>query len=365
MKLTIEKNQLVNALTAVSKGMSSRSTMIILSGVLLIAADNKLTLRTTDLEISIQNQVDALVDQEGESVVPGKLLLDVVKSLPEAAINLESDNQSLQVSCEGSTFDISTMNPLDYPGFPKVDIIKSVTLRQKDLSSMVHKVLKAVSRDESRSILMGILTKLKDGELTMVATDSYRLATVERKIDNDSELEIIVPGTVFDEICRLSTADEEISVSDSENQLMFSFGSTIFVSRKIEGNFPNYETLIPADHSVRAVINTADLLTSVRRVSIAGQNRNPIRLEFDPAAQRVSVSSKTQDIASAIEVIDAQIEGERLEIGFNNQYITDGLSVVGKDELVFEGQSALKAGVLKTSDDEDFLYLTMPVRIDS
>jgi len=364
MRLTIEKTQLLRSLTAVSKGMSSRSTMPILSGVLLIAADGELTLRTTDLEISIQNRSAALIEQEGETVVPGRLFTDIIKSLPEASITLIEEGSGLTILCAESSFSVNTLNPLDYPSFPTIDVTKQISINAKDLQRMIKKAIKAVSRDESRPVLMGILMKINEGKLVFVATDSYRLAVIEKELDSAGDFELIVPGSVFEEISRISSSDDTVVISESENQIMFEVGQTIFISRKIEGNYPNYEVLIPKEKTLSAVIKTSDISTAIKRVAIASQNNGPVKLSFDPARQKLTISSKTFDVASASEVIDAQIDGDYLEIGFNHQYITDGLSVIDEEEVLFENQGALKSGVIKTSGEDQFLYLTMPLRID-
>ena len=364
MRLTIEKNQLLSSLTAVSKGMSSRSTMPILSGVLLIANSDELVLRTTDLEISIQSKVAALIEGEGETVVPGRLFTDIIKSLPEAAVSIVDDGNGMTLTCEESTFSINTLSPLDYPVFPTFDVAKQITIKSKDLQTMVRKALKAVSRDESRPVLTGVLMKVNNGKLFFVATDSYRLAISQKAVETNTDFEVIVPGSVLDEIVRLGASAESVIISETENQIVFEVGKTIFISRKIEGLYPNYEVLIPQEKIVTAVLSAPELLTTIKRVSITSGNHGPVKLSIDPNNQKITVSSKTLDVASATERIDAQIDGDFLETGFNHQYIIDGLSVIDTDEVLFESQGALKPGVLKTSGDDEFLYLTMPVRID-
>jgi DNA polymerase-3 subunit beta len=211
---------------------------------------------------------------------------------------------------------------------------------------------------------MGSLIKVTNGNLYLVATDSYRLSITQKTINNLGEFEIITPGSILEEVAKLSAGNQSVLISEAENQIIFETGSTTLISRKIEGQYPNYEILVPKEKTTSAVINTADLLTTIRRVSIASGTHGPVEMIFDPDKQRITVSSKTIDIASASESLDAQIEGEYLKIVFNHQYITDGLSVVDTNEDLFESQGSLKPGVLKTSADTDFLYLTMPVRVD-
>jgi DNA polymerase-3 subunit beta len=367
MKLTIEKSQLLQSLSVVSKGMSSRSTLPILSGIHLETRGGSLIFRTTDLEVSIQHSVPALVENEGTTVVPGKLFSDIIKSFPEAAVTLEQKNDNLAVSCIDSVFNIHTLSPADFPLFPEIDSKIAGTIPSNIFSSMVKKIVKAVSRDESRAILTGVMIKMDETTLQMVATDSYRLAVAKNRLNDPLEgtCELIVPGDVVDEIRRLITGQKEIIISDSENQIIFSFGETTFITRKIEGSYPNYEALIPTDKNITAVIETASILDAVKRVAITAQAHTPIRFSLDPDSQLITISSQTQDIADSHETVKAQIEGEKLEIGFNRQYIIDGLMAVDTEELYFEAQSMLKPGILKTIGDEYFFYLTMPIRIDT
>jgi DNA polymerase-3 subunit beta len=366
MKLTIEKNQLLQGLTVVAKGMSSRSTLPILSGIHLETQNGSLLFRTTDLEVSIQHSIPVLVEEDGATVAPGKLFADIIKSLPDAAVTLTQDGDTLVVTCLDSKFDIHTLSPHDFPLFPQIDAKLAGTIPANTFSSMVKKVVKAVSRDESRAVLTGILLRMSDTELRFVATDSYRLAISKTNVEKPVEelVELIVPGDVLDEIRRLAAAQKEITISDSENQIIFSFGETTFITRKIEGSYPNYEAIIPTEQNTTAIIETQLILDAVKRIAITAQSHTPIRFAFDPSTQNITINSKTQDVASAQERVNAQIEGEVLEIGFNHQYIIDGLSAIDTSEVYFEAQSALKPGILKTVGEEYFFYLTMPVRIE-
>jgi DNA polymerase-3 subunit beta len=347
--------------------MSSRSTLPILSGIHFETQGGSLVFRTTDLEVSIQHSVPVLVEREGASVVPGKLFTDIIKSLPEAAVTLDQEDDNLKVSCLDSVFNVHTLNPADFPLFPQFDSRVAGTIPAATFSTMVKKVVKAVSKDESRATLTGVLIKLSGVDLQMVATDSYRLAISRTRLESPVEIatDLIVPGDVLDEIRRLASAQDTVTISDSENQIIFSFGETIFITRRIEGSYPNYEAIIPTEKNLTAIIETSLILDAVKRVSITAQAHTPIRLSFDPDVQLITISSHTQDIASAQEKVVAQIEGSALEIGFNHQYIIDGLSAVDTEEVYFEAQSVLKPGIVKTVGEEYFFYLTMPVRIEN
>ena len=366
MKFTIEKSQLLKVINIVSKGMSSRSTLPIFAGIYIEATVDDVIFQTTDLEISIKHITDALIERRGATVVPGKLFNDIVKSFPDAAIVIEQKADRLNLSCLDSSFDIATMNPLDYPAFPQVVFEKTAQLPTKIMTDAVKKVSKAVSRDESRVVLTGIFLKAEKDSIQMVATDSYRLAVSRFQLKENMEetISLIIPGSVLEEVIRLSAGEELLKISESENQIVFHFGTTTFISRKIEGNYPNYEQIVPQQHLVSLKINTALLLGAVKRASILAQNGGSVRFIIEPDAQLIEIKTQSQEIGSSSEKLNATIMGERLEIGFNHQYILDGLTAINTEDLVFEAQTPLKPGIFRTIEDDYYFYLTMPVRLD-
>lgn len=366
MKFRIAKDDLLNAINTVTKGMSSRSTLPILSGILLETDDQgRLVFQTTDLEISIKHTTSANIDEPGRCVIPGKLFSDIVKSLPDASVEVYSQDEQTRISCLESSFTLSSLNPADFPYFPQVDSTMSVVLSSSELSDSIKRVGRAVSRDESRAVLTGILFSIKDGVITLAATDSYRLAVAELPAPNNDiqEFQAIVPGKTFDDVSRLMLSSEAVTIGFSDNQVVIEFGETVFVSRKIEGTYPNYRQLIPADHTVSIQMDTQDLITSIKRVAILAQSHTPIRLAFSAENQNVTISANTADVGGAVEVMSAEIDGPSTEIAFNHQYILDGLNMI-KGDVILELQSSLKPGIFKSGEQENFLYLAMPVRLN-
>ena len=370
MKLTIGKDQLVYSIKMVAKAMSSHSTIPVLSGIHINAVSDGIIFETTDLDISIKHIEEALIEEQGATVVPGKIFNDIINSLPEEAVSLEKQGEKLRISCGGTTFEISTLNPLDFPGFPQIIPSRSLEIPSSQLAEMVRKVGKAVSRDVSRAVLTGIYFEVKDAQLRLAATDSYRLAITKEALvaEPDSppleDITTIIPGSILDEVCRLAAGTKQIKIGESENQIIFQFGSTTFISRKIEGNYPNFEQIIPTQKNVSVVVEKDLLLTAVKRVSIVAKNASPIRMALHADTQQIEVSAQTPDVGEAKENIPAQIDGEEIEIGFNHQYILDGLSATGTDELLFEAQTPIKPGIFKSMVKDDYFYLTMPVRLD-
>lgn len=370
MRFSIDKDRLTYSIKMVAKAMSSHSTIPVLSGIHINAASDGVIFETSDLDTSIKHIEEALIEEQGATVVPGKLFNDIINNLPREAITLETQGEKLKITCGSISYEIVSLNPLDFPQFPQIIPTRSFEMPTPQLIDMVKKVGKAVSRDVSRAVLTGISFEVKDKELRLAATDSYRLAITKQKIEGQAaesaveEIHIIIPGGVLEEICKLSSDDEKIMIGESDNQIIFLFGSTTFISRKIEGNYPNFEQIVPAQKNVSVVIETELLLTAVKRVSVVAKNASPIKMRLHADTQQLEVSAQTPDIGEAVESIPAQIDGDEIEIGFNHQYILDGLSVAGEKELVFEAQTSIKPGIFKSIGTEDYFYLTMPVRLD-
>lgn len=365
MKLSIARSELLDALSVVSKGMSARSTLPILSGILLSTADGTLTLQATDLEVSVRHSAPSLVETDGQTVVPGKLLTDIVRSLPEAAVTLELEGDTMAVRCQHSAFTVRTLSPSDFPKFPEIEVSSSVELPAELLSSMARKVSKAVSRDETRAILTGILFVIDGHTLRMVATDSYRLAVAETMLESveEAEMELVVPGRALEEASRLAASSEKVTLGTSENQVVFSFGETTFVTRRIEGAFPNYKQLIPKDPATKVTVSTEEFAAAVKRVSLLAMHNTPLKISVLAEDQTLSLSATTQDVGDASEDLMVKVDGEDVEIAFNHAFLMDGLSSVPGDTVDLEVQSSLKPGLLRVDAEDKFLYLLMPVRL--
>ena len=364
MIFNINKSELLNALTIVSKGTSSRSTLPVLSGVYIKADADGLTMQATDLERSIRYDVRALVEEPGETVVPEKLLLDIVKNLPDAAVELKSQDDSVLVSCDASTFILKSLNPEDFPEFPQVDIDNHITIPFSEFCSMVKRVAKVASRDQSRAVLTGVLISTTDSGIRMVATDSYRLAITEAQTPDTKEgFEVLVAGTFLQEVASLPLLEENIEIGLSDNQVVFRYQNMVLINRRIEGNFPNYKQLIPNTYATKTCFVTDELITAIRRVGLVGNSSLPIKFDINTDTHDTSISSTTQDIGSATETLSCEVSGENAVIAFNHQYLLDGLTSVSTSRVFLETQSSLKPGIFRSDEDENFLYLIMPVRI--
>ena len=360
MKFSINQTELQNAIVIVLKGVSTRSTLPILSGILLEARGDTLTLQATDLELSIQYSVAALVEEEGKAVVPGKLFSEIVKNLPDAAVHVEADEESALVTCDASSFSLKAFNYEDFPGFPHVDVKQRISIPFAQFSSMVRRVARVVSKDESRAVLTGVLVTLEEGRLRMVATDSYRMALTDADLPDApaDEFQAVISGSFLSEIASLSLPEATLSLALAENQIVVTCEDTVFINRRIEGNFPNYKQLLPEGFVTRAKVDVDRLVSAV-----LGSAEAPVRFDLNTASQTMQLSAATQDVGSAQETIGCEIEGEDVEIAFNYSFVLAGLSAVSTKKVYLEVRSPMDPGILRAEESEDYLYLVMPVRI--
>lgn len=366
MKITMARGELFDALSVAARGMSSRSTLPILSGILISASsDGSVSFQATDLEVSIKTTRLGAVEGSGESVLPGKLLTDIVRSLPEAAVTISIDNDVAAVTCGQASFTLKTLPPEDFPKFPEIEVSRSIELDVSALSDTASHVSRAVSRDETRPILTGVLMAVEGPVLKMVATDSYRLAIKEINLGeaHTEDLEVVVPGKALDEAVKLATGSKTMTMGISDNQAVFSAGTTVFVTRRIEGSFPNYKQLVPKETETKAMLDAKEFLAAVKRVSLMAQHNTPLKVSVSSEDQTVSLSATTQDVGDASEDLMASVIGQDVEIAFNHAFLTDGITSAAGDKVTLETVSSLKPGVLTSEGDDGFLYLLMPVRL--
>jgi DNA polymerase III subunit beta len=279
-------------------------------------------------------------------------------------VTLELDGDTVHVRCQNSSFTLKTLNAADFPKFPEVSVGKTISLPAEAMASVVRKVSRSVSRDETRATLTGVLMVVEGQCLRMVATDSYRLALSEVIIEPDlsEDLEVVVPGKALDEVTRLASEGETIEIGLSENQIVFEFGDTTFVTRKIEGTFPNYRQIVPKETGTSVEIDGDEFSAAVRRVSLMALHNSPIKISVNVADQTMSLSAATQDVGDASEDLMVKTEGDDVSIAFNHSFLMDGLASAQGEVLKLEIQSAEKPGLIRSASDEGFLYVLMPVR---
>lgn len=367
MKFTVSQNALAQALSVVVKGMAASSTLPILSGIYLKAQEGSLEFQTTNLTISIRHKIAANVEEEGETVLSGKILTNIVKTLPDAAVSFEKVDKNVIISCGKSTFKLTTLEARDFPDFPEFALTQTVNLPSDLLSSMVDKVYRVTSKDNSRAILQGIMLTVEDNTIRLVATDSYRLAVTDSNVDTadlNAPFTAIVPGVTFHDVLSLPSMTDSILVGTTDTQIVFVFGNTTYISRKIEGTFPNYKQLLPANRTTAVTIDIAEFNAALKRVSVIAQSNPSVRFDIDADAKQMQLSATAPDQGESHEILPVEIDGESLAIALNYHYIFDCVNAAsGEKEITLELQSSMQPAVFKSYNKINYLYLLMPVRM--
>ena len=366
MKLSINQTILQEALSVVSKASSSRATLPILAGILLRAENETLTLEATDLTLSIRSKLPALVEQEGTGVLPASLFFNIVKKLPDAAVHISIDDENATILCDTTSLSLRTLVAQDFPAFPEIAPDQHVLLPFEQFSHMAKKVERVVSSDESRPVFSGVLVDVSNNHLRLVATDSYRLSLVEAPFEGASEdFQAIVPGAFMRDISSLARDGETIDVGFNENQIVVSYGQSTFITRKIEGSFPDYNQLIPSSCKTSVVLETRPLIDAVDRTSLLSNKTMPVKFDINNASQTLQVSTSAQDIGAASETIGAQIEGDDCEIGFNYSFVLEGLRAAETNTVRFEVDGSQRPGIFKSEAEDGvaYTYMIMPVRV--
>jgi DNA polymerase-3 subunit beta len=369
LKLTVSRETFLAKLGIAVRGASTRSPIQTLAGVLLKVEDGHAALEATDMELGVRVGLETEEASEGQAVIPGRLLLDVVRSLPTDQLSLEyrSAQQDVEVVAGPSKFHLRTLPPEDFPKLPEAPPDGTMTVPAAAFVDTINRVARAASRDETRPHLTGVLVTASGQELRMVATDSYRLSVKETKLEQplSGELEANVPARTLQELGRIASGatGDTIGVAALENQVVFTVDDVVLSSRLVEGRFPNYQQLLPESYEHELRVSREELLEVVRRVGLLAQKNAPLRLRFSEGT--LDVSAQTPDVGEASESLPIPFAGEPLEIGFNPEFFRDGLESAESEELVLKLISPLRPGLLHSGEEgSDFLYLVMPIRLN-
>jgi DNA polymerase III subunit beta len=363
MKVVCQRDDLAQKLGVVARAVSTRANVQILSGVLLRAEAGRLNLAATDMELSLRSSLEAQVEGEGSVVVPGRLLVDLVRLLPENEVTFEhrAEENVLHVTCGPSSATLNTYAAEDFPRLPDLDAVGTFTVDRSSFLDTVSRVARSASRDESRPVLTGILVRFETGKLVMAATDSYRLSVKETALEGDTpDLEAIIPARALGELARIAQDGDTVELGVHENQVVFATGDAWLTSRRIDGQFPNYKQLLPEGFEHDVTLPRGEILDVARRVGVMVQRTSPIQLRF--AEGELTVFARTQDVGEAKESLPVQFSGDPLEIGFNADFLREGIESIAADEIQFRLISPLRPAVIE-GDEDDPTYLIMPIRL--
>lgn len=369
MKIICEKDKLLKAINSVVKGVSSKTTMPILEGILIQTNDNEIKLTTYDLEIGIEYIIESTVEEQGSTVVNAIMFSEIIRKLPDTEITITlNDKNLLVIECEGSLYKLATMNPEEFPELPRINIENSVELEQKTLKSMIRKTIFGVSSEENKPVFTGCLFEIENNKLNVVAVDGFRLAWASNFLEEkNSDFKAVIPGKTLNEVNKIILDSFDlIKIGISKNQALFEMENCKVVTRLLDGEFLNYKNVIPKEWETRIRVNKRDLQECFERISLISasstekEKKYPVKISIEVGKITISCTNQTGD---AKEEIFLQTEGKNLEIAFNPKYFLDALKVIDDEEIFIELGSSISPCIIKPIENENYTYMILPIRM--
>ena len=369
MNFVCYKDKILKALNSVVKGVSSKTTMPILEGILIQTNDNEIKLTTYDLELGIEYTMECDVNEQGSIVVNATMFTEIIRKLPDAEINISvNENNLLTIDCEGALYKLATMNPDEFPELPKIEIENSITMEQAALKNMIRRTIFAVSTEENRPIFTGCLFEVKDNKLNIVAIDGFRLALRTINIPVQvNDFKAVIPAKTLNEVNKILTDSfDNVKIGVSKNQAVFEMENCKIVTRILDGEFLNYSSVIPTTWQTRIRVERESLLNSFERISLIAsssiekEKKYPVKVSIDIGKLTILCTNQTGD---AKEEIFISTEGQNLEVGFNPKYFLDSLKAIDENEVYIEFGSNVSPCLIKSVDNSDYVYMILPIRL--
>ena len=363
MKITVSKSDISEAVSNIQRVVSSKTSMPVLEGILIITKDNSLELSAFDLEMGMTTVIPAAVKETGKAVLGAKFFSDIVRKSPDGEITISIDDNNIAVIESGqSHFSIVGIPADEFPEMPRIDDATSIPIDASLLREMIRQTVFAVADNDAKPIHQGSLFNIENGVLDVVSVDGYRLAKRTENISFDESINFVVPGKTLHEVLKLLKDDETVSISAGKRHIMFQIDNYTVVSRLLEGEFINYKSTIPTDYKTEVIVNTRSAIDSVERVSliISDRLKSPLRCTFGAGGVHLLCSTA---MGRASDYLPAEFSGDELEIGFNNRYLLDALKNTECDEIRIRLGSPLSPMVITPKDGESFLFLVLPVRL--
>jgi DNA polymerase-3 subunit beta len=366
MNFTITRQNLHNGLAAVSASIPSKTTLPVLSNILFDAGEDGVWMSGTDLDVAVRVRVPADVREQGRLTAPGKKLQEITRELPDQPVEVTTRGDQIELRCGRSHFKLNGLPADEFPTLAEVDFSTGLTVSGKDLHGLIQHTSFAVSTEESRPILNGVLWELRDGEMRMVATNGHRLARMGVRAGSSGtpSADFIVPPAALQQVQRLFKDDDTLEVARSGNHLGFRTATTEVYTRLIEGSYPNYDQVIPRDNDKVALVEKKPLESAVRRMAVvASDQTHRIRLKFEPG--RVHLNVLTPDLGEGHDELEIGYDGEEMEIGFNANYLLEVLRYMPSDEVKVAFKAPERAATIVPAgeDGPDYLCLVMPLRL--
>jgi DNA polymerase-3 subunit beta len=374
MKVSVTQQQLAQGLGVVSRAVSPRSTLPVLSNVLLATDEGRLRLSATNLDLGITCWIGAQIQEEGSLTVPARLLADLVSTLPNDTVHLSVNLStcSLAVHCVSSSTDIKGIDAQEFPPMPATDMSEGVRIKSADFKEMIQQVAFSASAEEARPVLQGVQTTVSGSEVSMAATDGFRISVRRVTLDEPvrSPLNMIIPARALNELARIASDGEStvrMIIPAGRGQVVFRLDSIELVSQLIDGNFPDYKVIMPRSFKSHTILSTAALLKACRQAEIIARNgNNVVRLNMQPMSDRpaqVEVSAQSEETGTNETVIDATIDGPGLVVAFNVRYLREVLEVIKTPNLALETNDHKSPARVQPVGDENFQHVIMPMHL--
>lgn len=364
MKFNIDQKELSQGIGIVQKGISSKTTLPILSGILLKAEGNTLTLTGTDLELGIETSLDCNVIKEGNVVITSRIFGDIIRKLPDLPVEIEVDEkQNVNIKCGRSKFNIQGQTSEEYPRLAEIDEENFFQIPKDLLKNMIRQTIFATAQDETRPILTGALLEIVNGRISLVALDGYRLALKNASVDYDQDISVVIPSKTLNEVNKiLEDDDADVKIVCTESHIIFILSKTIISSRLLEGQFLNYKDIIRNDYKSRVTVDTQSIRDSIERASLLAREGKNNLVKLDISDDKLIITSNSE-IGDVYEEIPISLEGDDIEIAFNSKYILDGIKIIDSQEITMDLVSSVNPCIIKPINDDNYTYLILPVRL--
>lgn len=359
-----EKQKIQEGISITSKAITGKTTMPILEGIYIDAKKEGLTLIGSDMDVSIETKVEADILEEGKIVIDAKIFGEIIRKLPNSDIKIETlENDIIQITCEKSVFNLVYMNAEDYPAIPNINENLSAEVPQNILKNMIKGTSFAIAQDETRPILQGILFEVNNKNLNLVALDGYRLAIRNEFLDNDNNLEVVIPGKTLNEVSKiLEDTSDIVKITFTNNHILFNLNNTKIISRLLEGKFVNYISLLPQEHKLVVSVKKQELQNGLERASLMAKDGNSNLIKLEAQEDLLIITSNSQ-LGKVREEVTINLQGDGIQIAFNSRYLLDVLKNMEEDDVNIEMTSSVTPCVIRGKNMNNAKYLVLPVRL--
>jgi DNA polymerase III, beta subunit len=364
MNFKCKKSNLQEAISIAQKAVTGKSTMQILEGIFINASNDEITLIGSDSDLCIETKCSGEVLESGKIVVDSKIFGEIIRKLPSDLIEISTmENNTIQITCQKSTFTLVYMDAEDYPSIPSINADKTFSVPQAILKNMIKSTIFAIAQDESRPILTGVLFEINDKNLNLVALDGYRLALRSEDVDSENSFNAVIPGKALNEVSKiLEEKDEKVDITFTSNHILFNLEDTKIISRLLEGEFIKYNSIIPKEYNVTVTANRLELLNCIERASLMAKEGNTNLIKFNIQEDNLVITSNSQ-LGKVREEMNIILQGDALQIAFNSKYLIDVLKTMEESEIVLHFSSSVSPCVVKNKETDNCTFLVLPVRL--